>query len=115
MNETPSVASITKMLETLVEQGSIFAGHNTKVIDIVKDAINPVSIYWAANFVVCLVTSGLDVLFMFGSAWFAHCYIRQCFGGTHSSALVCAICRCNKVEVKLVRTTIADGIQICVP
>ncbi|KAF8551616.1 heme peroxidase [Imleria badia] len=60
VDETLPVASFTKMLKTLVEKASISAGHNTKVVDIVKDVINQVSIYWAANFVLGLPVTVFD-------------------------------------------------------
>lgn len=53
MDETLPVVSFTKMFKTLVKMGSKSAGYNTKVVDIVKDVINRMPIYWAANFVVC--------------------------------------------------------------
>ena len=58
MDETLSVESFTKMLKILLKEASISAHHNSRVVDIVKDVINRVPIYWAANFVVCLKTSG---------------------------------------------------------
>ena len=62
VDETFPIVSFTEMFKTLVEKASVSAsdGTNLKVVDIVKDVINRVPIYWAANFVVCPETSGLD-------------------------------------------------------
>lgn len=62
VDETFPIVSFTEMFKTLVEKASVSAsdGTNLKVVDIVKDVINRVPIYWAANFVVCPKTSGLD-------------------------------------------------------
>ncbi|KAI9456431.1 heme peroxidase, partial [Boletus coccyginus] len=54
VDETLSVASFTKMFKTLLEKASVSAGQHTKDVDIVKDVINQVPIYWAANFVLGL-------------------------------------------------------------
>lgn len=48
------------MFKTLLEEASVSAGQHTKDVDIVKDVINQVPIYWAANFVVCRKTGALD-------------------------------------------------------
>lgn len=60
------------MFKTLVKEASILATHNTKVVDIIKDVINRLPIYWAANLVVCPKVSGLNALFTFEPAWSAY-------------------------------------------
>lgn len=53
VDETLPVGSFTNMFKALVRKASMSVGHNRKVVDMVKDVINRVPIYWAANFVVC--------------------------------------------------------------
>lgn len=77
-----------KMFRILVEKASIPASHDTKVIDIVKDVVNPVSVYWAANFVVCPNIGNSNDIIHVESAWFACYHVRQCVGWTHGNAVV---------------------------
>lgn len=60
VDETLAVVSFTEMFKTLVEKASVSATRNTRIVDIVKDVINRVPIYWAANFIVCPMIAGLD-------------------------------------------------------
>lgn len=59
MDETLPVGSFTNMFKALMRKASMSTTHDRKVVDIVKDVINQVPVYWAANFVVCPKTSGL--------------------------------------------------------
>ncbi|KAF8443793.1 heme peroxidase [Boletus edulis BED1] len=60
VEETCPVASVTKMFSSLVEKASISANHNTRVVDITKDVINQMSVYWATNSVLGLPVTVFD-------------------------------------------------------
>ncbi|KAF8132273.1 heme peroxidase [Boletus edulis] len=60
VEETCPVASFTKMFRGLVEKASISANHNTRVVDITKDVINQMSVYWATNSVLGLPVTVFD-------------------------------------------------------
>ncbi|KAF8132277.1 heme peroxidase [Boletus edulis] len=60
VEETCPVTSVTKMFSSLVEKASISANHNTRVVDITKDVINQMSVYWATNSVLGLPVTVFD-------------------------------------------------------
>ncbi|KAG8221573.1 heme peroxidase [Butyriboletus roseoflavus] len=68
VEETLSVESFTRMFKTLSKEASISANRTSRAagVDIVKDVINRVPIYWAANFVLGLPITAVD------SVWGGH-------------------------------------------
>ncbi|KAG9311348.1 heme peroxidase [Chiua virens] len=61
LQETLSVESFEAMFNGLMKKASTRTNNNVMVIDIVKDVINLVPIYWAANFVLGLPITTVDM------------------------------------------------------
>ncbi|KAF8841489.1 heme peroxidase [Paxillus ammoniavirescens] len=60
IDETLSAVAFTTMVKNLVTKSSALASSDTMVIDIVKDVVNKVPIYWAANFILGLPVTTVD-------------------------------------------------------
>ncbi|KIK81042.1 hypothetical protein PAXRUDRAFT_833129 [Paxillus rubicundulus Ve08.2h10] len=73
IDETLSAVPFTTMVKNLVTRSSALASSDTMVIDIVKDVVNQVPIYWAANFILGLPVTAVD------SVWGGHS-VAQWFG-----------------------------------
>ncbi|KAF9219282.1 heme peroxidase [Gyrodon lividus] len=73
MDETLSAVPFASMVKNLVMKSSVLASSDTMAIDIVKDVVNQVPIYWAANFILGLPVTAAD------SVWGGHS-VAQWFG-----------------------------------